>query len=287
VSAPDPPSPPKPDDHRPLIVDDLGNRLEQFRLLYDDDAASDQILNELGGQGRVEREMVRDLAAPRPLALPERFFEAHALAMHALEVLARNGSRAPSQLRAGPLTGAARFVAQRVIQVIVRGHQGQVIDSIRDLYARRLAWVPAGDPSRMAMVRARLDVERAMPAYKKKASSVPTFLAGGAAVSSLTTVFRGAAGNVVGSRAAFVVAGVVTFLLLAASSWVVLHGAAIARRRIRLSMDQPLAALWQTVGWCGRPPRDNARAFAAIAIVVTVLGWLVIPLAAVALFAIF
>lgn len=280
-------TPVPPDDHEPLIVDELGSRLEQFRLLYDDDAASDKILAELGGQGKVEREMVRDLAAPRPLALPDRFFDAHALAMHALEVLARHGARQPSQLRAGPLTGGARFLAQRVVQVIVRGHQGQVIDAIRDLYVRRLAWMPAGDPSRMTMIRARLDVERALPAYKKKAGSVPTFLAGGAAVSSVTTVFRGAAGLVVGSRAAFVVAGGVAFLLLAVASWVVLHGAAVARRRIRLSMDAPLAALWETVGWCGRPPRDNARAFAAIAIVVTVVGWLVIPAAAVALFAVF
>lgn len=275
-----------PDD-KPLIVDDLGRRLEQFRVLYDDDAASDQILDELGGQGPVEREMVRDLAAPRSLAVPDRFFDAHAVAMHALEVLARHGSRPPSQLRAGPLTGAARFCAQRVVQIIVRSHQGHVVDSIRDLYSRRLAWMPAGDPSRMTMIRARLDLERATPAYKKKAGSFPTFLAGGAAVSSLTTVFRSWAGSVFGSRTAFVVAGVVTFLLLAAASWVVLHGAAVARRRIRLTLDAPLAGLWQTVGWCGRPPRDNARAFAAVSIVVTVLGWLVIPLAAVALFAIF
>jgi len=280
-------TPSGPHEDRPLIVDELGNRLEQFRLLYDDDDASDQILTELGGQGKVEREMVRDLAAPRTLARPDRFFDAHAVAMHALEVLARHGSRAPSQLQAGPLTGAARFCAQRVVQIIVRGHQAHVIDSIRDLYARRLAWMPADDPSRITMVRARLDVERSTPAYKKKAGSFPTFLAGGAAVSSLTTVFRGAAGNVFGSRGAFIVAGAVTFLLLAAVSWVVLHGAAIARRRIRLSLDRPLAALWETVGWCGRPPRDNARAFGAIAIVVTVLGWLLIPIAIVGLFAIF
>ncbi len=275
------------EEHEPLIVDELGSRLEQFRLLYEDDAASDEILNELGGQGKVEREILRDLAAPRTLALPDRFFDAHALAMHALEVLARHGARQPSQLRAGPLTGAARFGAQRVIQIIVRGYQGQVIDSVRDLYARRLAWMPAHDPSRMSMVRARLDVERATPAYKKKASSIPTFLAGGAAVSSVSTLFRGAAGNAFGSRGALIVAGVVTFLLLAALSWVVLHGAAIASRRIRLTMDRPLAGLWETVGWCGRPPRDNSRAFAAIAIVVTALGWLVIPAATVAFFAIF
>src|SRR5262245_32856221 len=148
------------DGQKPLIVDELGHRLEQFRLLYDDDEASDTILNELGGSGKVEREMVRDLAAPRTLAIPDKFFDAHALAMHALEVLNRNGGRQPSQLRAGPLTGVARFLSQRVIQVITKRHEARVIDSVRDLYSRRLAWMPAGDPSRMLMVRARLDVER-------------------------------------------------------------------------------------------------------------------------------
>ena len=66
-----------------------------------------------------------------------------------------------------------------------------------------------------------------------------------------------------------------------------MHGAAIARRRIRLSLDRPLGALWETVGWCGNPPKDNARTFAAVAIAVTVVGWLVIPVAALLVFAVF
>ncbi len=78
---------------RPLIIDELGSRLAQLRLLYDDDAATDKILNELGGQGRVERDIVRDLAGAQTLALPERFVDAHGVAMKALEVLARNGAR--------------------------------------------------------------------------------------------------------------------------------------------------------------------------------------------------
>lgn len=275
-----------PDD-RPLIIDELGRRMAQLRLLYDDDAATDKILNQLGGQGRVERDIVRDLAATHTLALPDRFADAHAVAMHALEVLARNGSRPPSQLRLGPLTGVVRFLVQQVIRPIVRGHQGQVIDAIRDLYVRRLAWMPVDDPSRMRLIRARIDVERATPAYKKKASVLPTALAGGAAASSLAQVFRGGAAAALGSRAGLIVGGLVAFVLLVAVSWVALHGAAIARRRIRLCLDQPLGALWETVGWCGRPPRDNARTFAAVAIAITVVGWLVIPVAALLLFAVF
>ena len=182
----------KPPDDDSLIIDELGRRLAQLRLLYDDDAATDKILNQLGGQGRVERDIVRHLASTQTLAFPERFVDAHRVAMHALEVLARNGSRQPSQLRLGPLTGVVRFLAQQVIRPIVRGHQGQVVDSLRDLYTRRLGWMPADDPYRMVVVRARMDVERATPSYKKKVSVLPTALAGGAAASSLAQAFRGA-----------------------------------------------------------------------------------------------
>jgi type II secretory pathway component PulM len=51
----------------------------------------------------------------------------------------------------------------------------------------------------------------------------------------------------------------------------------VARRRIKLSLDRPLAALWETVGWCGSPPRDTSSLMAAIAIALTVAGWLLIP----------
>jgi hypothetical protein len=267
------------DHDRPLILDELGERLQRFHVLAaSDEGASDKLLNELGGSGRVEHDMVLELSATRPLAHPERVADAHAVAMHALEVLSRNGDRPPSQLRAGPLTGLARFVVQQFIRYIVRNHQTHVANSMRDLYTRRLGWIPSGDPSRLALVRARLDIERALPAYKKSGGGLPTFLVGGAAVSSLAQVMRGAGGALVGSTAGVIAAGVGTFVLLAGAAWAILRGAAIARRRIRLTMDRPLAALWETIGWCGRPPRDSARAFALIAILITAVGWILIPL---------
>jgi len=273
---------------RRLLLDELGERLEQLRLLGADDAATDRILAEMGGEGRVEHDMVRELAATRPLAHPERVVEAHGVAMRALEVLARNGSRPPSSLpRLGPLRPVAEFLVQTVIRYIVRQHQARVVDAVRDLYARRLGWMPTGDPLRLALVRARLDVERSTLAYKKNPGGIPTFLVGGAAVSTLAQGSRGVVSAAVGSGAGQMVAVAATFILLAAVSWVILQGAAVARRRIRLTMDRPLDALWETVGWAGRPPRDNAKAFAVVAIVLTVLGWLLLPLFVFLLFAVF
>ncbi len=276
-------------DNRTLIVDELADRLERFRLLYDsDEAATDKMLGELGGQGRVEREMVRQLAATRPVANPERMPDAHALAMRALEVLARNGSRAPSRLRnLGPLTPVAKFCVQQVIRYVVRRHQTQVIEAIRDLYARRLAWIRVGDPSRRVLLRARVDVERATQAYKKSAGGIPAVLVGGAAVSSITQGVRGGASAAAGSRVGLAVGVVVTFVLLAAASWIVLQGAAVARRRINLTLDQPLQALWETIGWCGRPPKDTSRTLAAVAIALTFAGWLLIPVGLLLVVAVF
>jgi len=61
-------------------------------------------------------------------------------------------------------------------------------------------------------------------------------------------------------------------------SYVLLQGAATARQRARLLMDGPLTALWQAVGHAGHPPQDDATTFAAIGIVLTFLGWFVVPI---------
>lgn len=278
---------PQTDD--PLLVDELSERLDRFRILYDrDDATTDDLLAELGGQGKVEREMLRELAATRVLGSPDRVPEAHAVAMRALEVLSRNGSRPPSSLRPlGPLTRVAKYLVQQVIRYVVRRHQHQVVESLRDLYSRRLGWVPPGDPARSVLLRARLDVERSAPAYKKNTIGVPAFLLGGAAVSSVTQGLRRSVTAAAGSRVGVMVAITSAFVLIAAVSWVILQGAAIARRRIKLSLDAPLAALWETIGWCGRPPRDNSSLMAALAIALTIAGWLLIPFGLFLVFALF
>jgi len=61
-------------------------------------------------------------------------------------------------------------------------------------------------------------------------------------------------------------------------SWVILRGAALASRRIRLSIAEPLEELWITIGSCGRPPKDKSRRFAVVAVSLTVGVWIVVPL---------
>ncbi|MCC6437632.1 MAG: hypothetical protein IT196_21565, partial [Acidimicrobiales bacterium] len=100
---------------------------------------------------------------------------------------------------------------------------------------------------------------------------------GGAAVSSLGRVVLDAVSP---TRSFAIVATVVAFVVFAMASWIILQGAAVARRRIRLTVEKPLAALWETIGRCGRPPRDQARQFALYAIILTAVGWIVIPIGA-------
>jgi hypothetical protein len=70
------------------------------------------------------------------------------------------------------------------------------------------------------------------------------------------------------------------FAALALSGfWCILKAAAIARRRTRIALDQPLHALWQTIGAAGHPPRDHSRQFATYAVILLVLAWIVVPIA--------
>jgi len=136
-------------------------------------------------------------------------------------------------------------------------------------------------------VRARLDVERSKPSFKKNSGGVPTFLAGGVVASSLTQVASGIAGAAAGSQVGIVVAVVAAVALLALAAVVLVLGAAIARRRIRLTLDRPLAALWETVGSCGHPPRDTTRSFVTVALLLIVVGWVLIGAVAIAVFTLF
>ena len=72
------------------------------------------------------------------------------------------------------------------------------------------------------------------------------------------------------------IAGCVVFVAI---SWVILRGAAMASRRIRLVARGPIEALWEVVGSAGRPPSDHSRKFAVVAITLTFAGWIVIPAA--------
>ena len=75
------------------------------------------------------------------------------------------------------------------------------------------------------------------------------------------------------------IVAVVAVGVFAALAWVALYAAAIARRRIRLTTDQPIKVLWETIGAAGRPPKDQSVNFAIYAIVLLALAAIVVPVA--------
>lgn len=269
-----------------VLIDELSDRLRALRRLThnDDEAGTTSVLDEFGAKGKVEKEIVQELSALNPLYVPQRFAAAHHLVMRSLEVLDRNGARPASMPRMGPLSPVAGFLVQLVARFIVRNHQAEVITQIRNLYIRREANSPRDSAERRMLRWARMDAERMLPTLKKNPLGVPTFLLGGAAISWLSSAL-GSAIEGAKSKIGLLILLVALVLLLTGITWAVLRGSAVARSRINMSLDGPLRALWETIGMAGKPPKDSSRQFALIAIILTGVLFILLPVAlAVAVF---
>ncbi len=264
-------------EERNLVLDELDERLDAFNAFRKSDSAkADEILRELGGADPVGRDIVLQLAGKRPLGHPERFMAAHVGAIRSLEVLDRNGARGVKTRIPGPLDPVAGFLVQLVTRFIVSNHQKSLADNLRKLYARRQANCLPDDPSLRLLSRARRDADLVYEGFRKNPIGVPSVLIGAIVVSA------GTVGNLlvasVDEPRNRVIASVALFLVLAAISWVVLRGSAIARRRIVLTTEKPFAALYETIGRCGNPPRDQSKLFALLSMILLAASWIVIPI---------
>jgi hypothetical protein len=268
---------PGPEKHEErFILDQLTDRLDTLRVLREDDPhRADVMLEQFGAAGRVESEMLAQLGQRRPLKMPERFPEAHRTVMRAVEVFDRNAGRPPSSLRAGLLTPVASVVVQVLIRTVVRSYQRSVIEHLRSLYALREANSVTGSPDHRMLGRARRQLDHVTEDLSRRSGGLPAFLAGGAALS----VVSSSAQELVRSRLVLLVVAGVTAALAIAAFWCVLKAAAIARRRTRIALDQPLRALYATVGAAGDPPRDRSRDFVVYAVLLLAVGWFVVPVA--------
>jgi hypothetical protein len=265
-------------EHR--LDDLLLDRIDAFRVLRaDTPEEKGSILEQIAGRGKTEQDIVKELSKVRPLWRPDRFEEAHRTAMRSLEVLDRNGVRPPKMPRLGPLTPIAGYVVQQMTRWIVKGYQNRLITRLRKLYERREANSQWGTGEHVILRRARINAVQVEQGFKGDQLGLPTFLLGGAILSSIVS----------GLRAFFVwaisgIVGVIVFtlvlgLVFASLAWSALYAAGVARRRIRLSTEQPVKALYETIGACGNPPKDDSYTFAVYAIVLLVLAWILVPAA--------
>ena len=260
-----------------LLLDELDEKLAAFQAFRKGEGAeADDILSSLGAQDDVDHDIVLELSSPSPLGHPERFQQAHRLTVRALEVLDRNGARSV-RMGAGPLKPIASFVAQQVTQFIVRSHLAAVTDEMLRLYSRREANAALHDPQGRMLLVARLQMERLSPGFKRNALGAIAFLAGGAAISGIANAAASGARAALSNLYTEIAATVLLGLVIAGLAWTVVRGAAVARRRIQLTLDGPVKALWQTIGRCGKPPKDPSQLFALFGIVLAAVPWLAIP----------
>ncbi len=264
-------------EHDEILLD----RIDALRVLRaDSEDERGALLEEIGGAGKPEQDIVRELSMVRPLWLPDRFEEAHRLTMRSLEVLDRNGARtAPMPRYIGPLKPIAQWAVQQVNRWIVKNHQNTIIDKVRKLYERREANSVWGSPEHRMLRRARINAVQVEEKLKGKALGLPAFLLGGAFFSAVIGIAQSVVKTAFGSRFGLGVFAAILFVFLLAAAWVVLFAAAVSRRRIRLACDQPLHALWETVGAAGNPPRDQSYSFAVYALVFLASAWVIVPLA--------
>lgn len=274
TSSPDEPFDPHAGDDDPLLLD----RIDALRVLRASSVEEKgQLLEEIGGSGKVEQEIVSQLSKVKPLWQLDTFPEAHRLAMRSLEVLDRNGSRNAKLPPMGPLKPIAQWVVQQLTRWIVKGYVNGLVTNIRKLYERREANSIWGSPAHVMLRRARINAVQVEQGFKGNPIGVPTFLLGGAFISTIFSAVANAVGQALNNAVGAIVVGVVVVILLAALSWAAIYAAAVARRRIRLTTDQPVQALYDAIGAAGNPPRDQSYNFAVIAIVLMVLAVVVIP----------
>ena len=267
-------------DNFPITPELLVDQIDALRVLRaDTDEEKGRLLEQIGGKGLVEQEMVSQMSAIKPLLHPDRFEEAHRIMMRGIEVLDRNGPRPATVPNVGPLRPIAQWLVQQVTRWIVKSHLNRLAARNCGLYEKREANSDWGTREHAMVRRARLDARRVQANSTGNALGLPTFLLGGAALTSVASGLQSLTRSAMDSTLGVSILGFIAVFVLGALSWVALYSAGVARRRIRLSTDQPMKALWETIGAAGKPPRDESYNFAVYAIILLVLAWIVIPLA--------
>jgi hypothetical protein len=259
------------------LLEEIDNPIERLKLLSGNEDEIAKYLDAIEVTSPREREMMHEISRTRPLARPDLFPQAHRNMVEALESLARHGYHGTrAGKRMGPLRVLIRWGVQLVARYLVVSHIRNVSTRLRNLYGlREIQALPASE-ERRELHRARLDATRMVDALKTRELALPAFLVGGAALPIFASL-----GRITGlfeSTLFATIVGVVGTLIALAASWVILRGAALASRRIRLATSAPLRTLWNTIGWCGRPPKDSTRTFVLVSVGLTLGCWILVPI---------
>jgi hypothetical protein len=261
------------------VFDDVDAWLDRLQIVDEGDDEVAKFLDTLDLHGPQEREMLEELARKAPLAKPDEFPGAHRRAVASLETLGRHGYRSAVIPRWLKPAFFGRFVVELVARYVVVSYLRRVSTDMRNLYWLRAIQSPAGAKERIVLRRARVEAEGLMVVFKRRELGLPSFVVGGVLIPIVLALVRLIQGLSLSQWWASVLVAVVGALVVLLVSAVALRGAAMASRRIRLATRAPLYALWDAVGGEGKPPHDQSRKFAVVAIVVTTLTWFVVPVA--------
>jgi hypothetical protein len=260
------------------IDERFDNPLERLRLLAGDDDAIASSLDELDVRSPRERQMLAELARAGPLAHPDRFDADHRRLIEALESLRRHGfhgSRSGTSL--GPFRPVVRWLVELVARYLVVSYVKTVVTQMRNLYWARELESESSSRELKLLRPARFDATALVEIMSSREIGVPSFVIAGLLLPLAATIWRLMSGFRFDTWEAAFVAGAIGVAVGVGLSWIVLRGCALASARIRLSVREPLAVVWEDVGWCGRPPRDGVRTFAIVAVVLMVGVWIVLP----------
>jgi hypothetical protein len=260
------------------LGEEFDNPLERLRLLSGDDDAIATFLDELDVQSPREREMLAELARPSVLARPDRFDADHRRAIEALESLRRHGfhgSQAGAGL--GPFRLVVRWLVQLVARYLVVSYVKEVSTTLRNLYWMREMEAPPDSRELKLLRPARFDANYLVEIMRSREIGVPSFVIAGLLIPLGASIWRLMTGFTFDDWWVALVIGLVGVAIGVGLSWIVLRGSALASTRIRLAVREPLQTVWDSVGHCGRPPKDGSRKFAIISIVLMVGVWVVFP----------
>jgi hypothetical protein len=258
-------------------LEEIDNPIERLKLLRENEDEIAKYLDAIEVTSPREREMLHEISRTRPLAHPELFPQAHRNLVEALESLARHGYHGTrAGKRVGPLRILVRWGVTFVARYLVVSHIRNVSTQLRNLYGLREIQALPGTTDRRELHRARIDATRMVDALKTRELGVPTFLIGGALVPLFATLGR--ATGVLGSTAWASGLAVAGLLIALVASWFILRGAALASRRIRLATRGPAETVWNTIGWCGKPPKDQTRTFVIVSVALTIGAWILVPI---------
>lgn len=263
------------------LIDRFAGPIDALQIVTEADAEkANAALEQLIEGDEVETEILEELLDSRPLAEPEVFAVAHRTFIRALEVYHRNAQRTPSTL---PFR---RFSKPLILPLVViltiaiaNTYKKRVLRDVQRLYLLREANSPIGSHEHRVLGSARRQLDALVPSLTG-GFSIPAFLLGGAVFSTFASLLQSMLHSSVGRFALLAVVLLVTIWTFVG----LIAAASVARRRTHLVLDQPLNLLWQSIGSAGRPPREQSRAFVAVAAVLLLIGWIITPLTAAVLY---